>query len=50
MSDTPAPKRIGQLTRPPRSVSISISMNRTFDGARYDPGVAVKPVGVPQQG
>ncbi len=47
--DAPAPQRIGQLARPARGILIGISMYRTFGGARYNLGIAVKPVGMLQK-
>jgi len=48
-SHTPAPQGIGQLARAARGILIGISMYWTFDGARYDFGIAVKPISVLQK-
>src|SRR6266481_8423432 len=47
--DAPAPQRIGQLARSARGVLVGITMDRAFDGARYNLGTAVKPIGMLQK-
>src|SRR6266852_8674319 len=49
LPDAAALQRIGQLARTARGILVGISMNRTFDGARYNLGAAVKPVGILQK-